>query len=264
MKNRLGLVVLIIVCAVLSIALIWTQKQSVQRAGADEVRIGNYSNQLVATTASLDQQRQVSTALEGDLNRQREAFAQLTNSYTQVTANLGKTEASLQSVRQVLATREARINDLESQNQALDQRAVDLSGAITNLTAQIEDTRNKLAASEGDKAFLERELQRLMAEKADLERQFNDLNALRVQVAKLKEELNVSRRLQWIREGLFTRADQKGAEQLMQKNSAPTETKPATYDLNVEVSADGTVRVIPALTNPPAAPPAGAKTKRSP
>jgi hypothetical protein len=80
---------------------------------------------------------------------------------------------------------------------------------------------------------------------------------LRAQVAKLKEELNVSRRLEWIRKGLFPAGEQKGASLLIQGANAPK--KPAkpegNYDLNVEVSADGSVKVIPPLTNAPAAPP---------
>ncbi len=49
-----------------------------------------------------------------------------------------------------------------------------------------------------------------MAEKAELERQFNDLAVLRAQVSKLKEELSVARRLEWIRQGLFASTEQRG------------------------------------------------------
>ena len=55
-----------------------------------------------------------------------------------------------------------------------------------------------------------------MAEKAELERQFNDLAVLRAQVSKLKEELSVARRLEWIRQGLFASTEQRGAQKLMQ------------------------------------------------
>jgi hypothetical protein len=124
------------------------------------------------------------------------------------------------------------------------------------LTTQIEETKRKLTASEGEKGFLEKELKRLMAEKAELEKQFNDLAVLRAQVSKLKEELSVARRLDWIRQGLFASTDQKGAQKLMQGPAASSQAKPApkpSYDLNVEVSADGSVKVIPPLTNRPAA-----------
>jgi chromosome segregation ATPase len=258
MNNRAGTIVLVLICVGLIIGLIWSQKHAADRRSKDEYRISIYSNQVVQTTASLDQQRQVNTSLESDLKKQRDAYSDLTNTFTEVSGNLEKSEASLKAAQQEAARRDTRIADLESQNQALDQRAIDLSAAITNLTTQIDDTRKKLAASEGDKAFLEKELERLISEKAELERQFNDLAVLRAQVAKLKEELNISRRLEWIRQGLFARADQRGAEQLMQR-AAATNRQPReqpAYDLNVEVSADGSIKVIPALTNKPAAAPA--------
>src|SRR5207253_5788667 len=109
--------------------------------------------------------------------------------------------------------------------QALDKQAIDLSASITNLTLQIADTQKRLDASEGDKAFLEKELKRLMAEKAELERQFNDLTVLRAQVSKLKEELSIARRLEWIRQGLFASTEQKGAQKLMQGVTATPQAK---------------------------------------
>ena len=93
-----------------------------------------------------------------------------------------------------------------------------------------------------------------MAEKSELEKQFNDLAVLRAQVSKLKEELSVARRLEWIRQGLFASTDEKGAQKLMQGHAAaPVKASKPSYDLNVEVSADGSVKVIPPLTNRPAA-----------
>ena len=122
--------------------------------------------------------------------------------------------------------------------------------------ALIADTQQKLAASEGNKAFLEKELQRLMGEKTELEKQFSDITVLKAQLAKLKEELSIARRVEWIRNGLFASSDQKGAQKLMQGISAPSAQPKApksNYDLNVEVTADGSVRVIPPATNSPAA-----------
>jgi len=255
MKNRLVFLILILVCVGLTVALIMTQSQATKQQQTAVDQITTLSNKWEETSAKLEEQRKVNTDFENDLKAQRDNFGKLTNAYTDLSGKLEKTEATL---KDEVAKRDARIADLESQNQALDQRAVDLSFAITNLTSQIEDTQKKLAASEGDKAFLEKELQRLMSEKAELERQFNDLTILRAQVAKLKEELNVARRLEWIRQGLFAKAEQKGAQQLMQPNTpafaaaAAGAAKPPAqpqYDLNVEVSADGTVRVIPPATN---------------
>lgn len=255
MKNRMGLLLLIVICVGLTVALIVTQTQSAREQQTSLESIVTFSNKLDKTTYDLTEQRQVNTLLTNELDASRAQSASLSNQLTQVSDNLAKTEATM---KEEIARRDTKIADLENQNQALDQRAVDLSSAITNLTSQIEDTQKKLAASEGDKAFLEKELQRLMAEKAELERQFNDLTVLRAQVAKLKEELNIQRRLDWIRQGIFARAEKKGAEQLIERtpptvaSAAPASSagkSQPTFDLNVEVGADGSVRVIPPQTN---------------
>jgi chromosome segregation ATPase len=262
MNNRVGLVGLVLVSAGLLLGLIWSQKHAADQKSQDADSISNFSNQWVQTSATLMQQREVNTSLESDLKQQKDAYQNLTNAFTEVSANLDKSEASLKAARQEVARRDAKISDLQSQNQALDDRALDLSTAITNLTSQIDETKRKLAASEGDKAFLEKELQRLITEKADLERRFNDLALLRAQVSKLKEQLNISRRLEWIRQGLFARTDRRGAEELMNK---PVFVNPPTldqhpYDLNVEVGADGSIRVVPASTNKPSAGPEAPST----
>jgi len=262
MKNRIGVLVLVLVlvCAGLGIALI-----AIKRQAADEqVRLTeknvDLSNSLVRTNEALELQKQVNAALESDRDKRMKEAAALTNRYVeslatlaQVSNNLVKTEVALKASQEETAKRDVKIADLEAQNQTLDKQAVDLSTAITNLTTQIEDTKRKLATSEGEKGFLDKELKRLMAEKAELERQFNDLAVLRAQVSKLKDELSVARRLEWIRQGLFAATDQKGAQKLMQGTApAPAKAPKPAYDLNVEISSDGSIKVIPPLTNRPA------------
>lgn len=254
----MGIIILTIVCVGLAIALVVTQSNAskdLQKAQQDSLY---NSNHWVQTTAQLDEQRNVNTSLTNDLAARVQDLVTLTNQIVETSNTLSKTEDSLKAAQDEVAKRDSEISDLEAQNKAMDQRAMDLTNSISNLELQINDTQKKLAASEGDKAFLQKELQRLMAEKAELERQFNDLKVVRAQVAKLKEELDISRRLAWIREGIFAKAEEKGGEQLMQKSrppAAPGSAKPAppkpSYDLNVEVNSDGTVRVIPPLTNTP-------------
>ena len=265
MKNRIGVIVLALVCIGLGIALIAIKKQASEQQHQDADKIDALSNNWTQTRAKLDEQTQVAAMLEKDIEGQRKAFGELTNNFSLVSANLSETSSkltqtatALEASQKEVAKREAKITELETQNQQLDKQALDLSTAITNLTVQINDTQRKLAASEGDKAFLEKELKRLKADKAELERQFNDLTVLRAQVAKLKEELNLARRIEWIRQGLFANSDQKGAQKLMQgltpAHTAPAQVPKPAYDLNVEVNADGSVKVIPPVqTNSPAA-----------
>jgi len=263
MKNRIGVIVLVLVlvCVVLGIALLSIKKQAVEQQRDLTEKNGVLSNNLVMTSDQLEQHKQVIANLYAERDKRAKETETLTNKYVaslgtlaQVSNTLAKTEVELKASQAETAKRDAKIAELEAQNQALDKQAVDLSTAITNLTSQIEDTKRKLATSEGEKGFLEKELKRLMAEKAELERQFNDLAVLRAQVSKLKEELSVARRLEWIRQGLFASTEQRGAQKLMQGPAATQVKAPKpAYDLNVEVNADGSVKVIPPLTNGPAA-----------
>ena len=264
MKNRLGIIILTLACIGLAIALVMNQSAATKDHQTAVFQIMNQSNGWVQAEEKLEDQRRQNVGLTNDLASRIHDLAALTNQIIETSNALAKSEDSLKAAKDEVAKRDAQIADLEAQNKQLDDKAADLSNSITNLQTQIEGTQKKLAASEGDKAFLEKELQRLVAEKTELERQFNDLKVLRTQVAKLKEELNVSRRLAWIREGIFSRADQKGAQQLTVKStpafgpgSNPTNipaAKPSNYDLNVEVNSDGTVRVIPATNSPAVAP----------
>src|SRR2546421_5767311 len=253
MRNRMGMVVLVAICVVLGIALITIKKQAADEQHRDVDTIGTLSNKWVQTSATLEEQKQVSAMMEKDLEGQKKAFGELSNNYSQVSGNLSKTEASLKASQEQVARLETKTTELETQNQALDKQASELSTALTNLTTQIAATQKKLSASEGDKAFLEKELNRLMTEKAELEKQFNDLGVLRAQVSKLKEELSIARRIEWIRQGLFASTDEKGAQKLMQGLAAPQAKAPpkSNFDINVEINADASVRVIPPHTNRP-------------
>jgi chromosome segregation ATPase len=246
MKNVIGVVILAVLCIGLGVMLFSTKKRAEVEKQKDVETILNHSNQWVKTSLDLDEQQQVNRLLTNDLTAARAEFATLTNKYTEVVSTLGQTEASLKASQSAVAERDAKISALEN------EKAVDLSAALTNLTTMIVETQRKLDASEGDKAFLEGELKRLLAEKAELERQFNDLAILRAQVSKLKEELSIARRLDWIRRGIFAADEQKGATRLMNHKSTTPTANSSQYDLNVEVESDGSVKVISPLTNAPA------------
>jgi hypothetical protein len=118
-----------------------------------------------------------------------------------------------------------------------------LNTSIGKLGKLITETERKLTASEGDREFLLKELKRMQVEKAELERQFNDLSVLRTQVAKLKEELSISRRLEWMRMGLYGASEKKGAERLM-AGSTPPAAKSNNFNLNVELKQDGGAQIV--------------------
>jgi chromosome segregation ATPase len=247
MKTRIGLLSLIAICLGLGIGLLSVRKKAAEQKRQDTASILTLSNNWLETTGKLREQEQVSAMLEKDMESQKQTFTkalgELTNNFTQVSATLNKTEASLKVAQEEIVKRDQKITQLEAQNQALDKQALDLSNAITNLNTQIASVERKLKSSEGEKTFLQGELKRLMAEKAELERQFNDLAVLRAQVSKLKEELSIARRLDWIRKGLYSSTDQKGAQALM--SGLKPKPKPATtnYDLNVELRSGGGAKI---------------------
>jgi septal ring factor EnvC (AmiA/AmiB activator) len=261
MKNRIGVVLLVLVCLGLGVALFMMRKEATDRQAHDAERIGYYSNEWVSTSQKLDDQTQVAAENEKQLTAKKRAFEDLTNGYTRLStdlteasATLTQTEASLKASQEEVAKRDAKIADLEAQNQSLDSRAHELSQAITNLTQQITDTKKRLAASEGDKAYLESQLKQLLAEKAQLEHQFKDLDVLRAQVRKVKQEIATARRIEWARKGFYG-TQPKGAQLLMQGRMAvrPPQPPPATnYDLNVEINSRGGARILPPATNQPA------------
>jgi uncharacterized protein (DUF3084 family) len=254
MKNIIGFIILIVVCLGLGIALITIKKQAADQQALDEKTIQSFSNNLASTTKDLDEQRNVSSELQKDLATQKKNYEknyeELTNNFVQVSGNLAKTEASLEASQQEVAKRDAKITELENENQSLDRRASELTNAISSLNVEIAETQRKLASAEGDKAFLSKELKRMMADLNEYQRQFNDLTIVKAQLSKLKDQMIMARRLEWARTGVYAAAEQKGAQRLMTGlKAAPHEPERPNYDLNVEIRSDGTTRVIPPLTN---------------
>ena len=154
MKNLIGVIVLAVVCIGLAVALFSTKKQATDEKHRDTETILYHSNQWEKTRADLEEHKQVIQNLEKDIETRKQVFGDLTNKFTDITANLIKTEAALKASQDEVVKRDAKIAALEVQNKELDEKAVDLSASLTNLTAQIAETQRKLTASEGDKAFL--------------------------------------------------------------------------------------------------------------
>lgn len=256
---KAAIVVLMICTLGLGGALLWRHNEAIKLQKSDfEVKL-TLTNRLEETKDKLEEQERLAMYLQTNLNVKSQELSSTSNTLMKVAADLSKTqkeaEAAAAAARAEMAKRDQRIAELESQNDALDKQAIDLKSAITGLEKSIADTEKKLAASEGDREFLLKELKRLQAEKAELERQFNDLSVLRAQVSKLKEELSIARRLEWIRMGIYGMQNQKGAEKLMQAAASPT--SPTPYNLDVELKQDGSATIISGQTN--AAPKASAK-----
>jgi chromosome segregation ATPase len=252
MKTKVGMVVLIVACVGLFIALFSTKVAMDDRLRKNTDAIIDFSNQLTRATANLDELRQVNLMLTNDLASSRQAALTFSNQFTETYGTLADTKASLQNARDQITSLNSRIADLGSQNQVLDQRAAALTNAIASLNAQIADTEQKLAGAETNNVFLEKELQRQTAARSELESKFNNLSTVRAQVKKLKADLFIARRLEWMREGSDPGLQQKGGQLLMQRTAPTNSARPPHYDLNVEVSSDGSIHVIPLPASAPA------------
>lgn len=253
MKMKIGVVILAAVCVGLLIALIATKKAADDQRTKDEAAINDFSNQLVTAHGSIDELNQDNLVLSNYLTTSRTEYADASNSLVETSNTLAAATTSLQGAEDQITNLTSRISDLESQNKALDEQAGSLSNNIATLNAEIADTMLKLATSETNNTFLTDELQKQMAQKAALEHRFNDIDEVRAQVKKLRDELFSARRLQWMSSGSNPSTPPKGGEILMKRTPPPASTaRSPQYDLNVEVGSDGSVHVIPPATNSPA------------
>jgi DNA repair exonuclease SbcCD ATPase subunit len=248
---KAAIIILVILSLGLGGALFWRHTTATRDKKVDVSEKTYLTNQLNETRGKLDERDQLASFLQKNLDDSQQRLSEKSNELVRVSGTLAKTQqdaqAAAESAKAEMAKRDAKINELEAQNTALDKQANDLKGAIGNLEKSIAETEKKLAASEGDREFLLKELKRLQAEKAELERQFNDLSVLRTQVAKLKDELSIARRLEWIRMGIYGMQNVKGAERLLSTNWAATSE--GKYDLNVELKQDGGANIVPTKTN---------------
>lgn len=251
-------ITIVLIIAALGLGAGWfvTSKKATDERVVAESRIIALSNDVFATTVKLTEQQKVNVHLETTLGQRGEELKLTSNKLTAVTGELAKTEAdakaAAEKAKAELDERNAKITELEGQKDELTKKMDGLNTRITGLAGQIRETERKLAASEGDRELLQKELKRLLAEKAELERKFQDLAALRDQVRKLKEELSIANRLDFIRRSLYG-FEKKGAQALSEGIRSPgTKATNAPVQLTAEVGTDGSAKVS-VSTNAPAA-----------
>jgi hypothetical protein len=254
MKIKVIIAILAAICLALVIATFAVKKHGDDVHATDLISIEDFSNQVVKADEQIKELGQVNLTLSNDLaNAQQqlvltaEQVVSLSNSLVAATSALADTKNSLASSQELVTNLNARISDLEAQNRDLDNQATALSNQLAQLTVQIEQTRNQLAISETNNTYLQSELQKQLAQKAELEHRFNNLAELRAQIRKMKDEMFIARRVQLER---ADNSNRKGATLLMSRGAPPTTPTHtvSTYDLNVEVGSDGSVRIIPPIS----------------
>ncbi|MCS1407551.1 MAG: Chromosome partition protein Smc [Verrucomicrobia subdivision 3 bacterium] len=251
--------VLGVVCVCLIASLIYRHTQAVKKESASQKKIQEVQTQLEKTSAGLDISQQTNTVLRAELKKTEEVLAQshqqveaLTNDLNQEKA---RAEAAVKETRVALAEvadRDIQIKSLTDDRKNLSNQLSTLNRSMDEFEARIAATELKLTTSESDREFLLRELKRLQTEKAGIERQFNDLSVIRTQLNKLRNELTISRRIEWIRKGLIGRSgNRKGAEILASGFQKPIIQ--TNFNLNVEINQTGGVKIIqqpPPISDP--------------
>ncbi len=193
--------------------------------------------------ATQDAGQQVA-ALEQQLEIATTSLASATNQVTALEAEVVKVAAVAAKAEQEIAVRDAKITELQGERDDLTKQMTGLNEEIVRLETRISSTEGQLTAARGDRAFLLKELTRMQAEKAELERQFTDLVVLREQVSRLQSELAVARRVDLIRSGRYGGQNMKGAQLLRSGQFERESAATGSYDLEVEIKADGSAPVV--------------------
>jgi chromosome segregation ATPase len=252
MNSRIVATVLILLCVLLAAGLIYRHSTATKEKKTDVARISYFSNAWVKSSSELDEVKLVNLSLDRNLITAMEELKTYSNNLLSISANLSqvRSEAKVAADKALteLRQRDTRIATLEGERDTMTRKMSDLTSSISDLETHIADTQQKLEDSEGDREFLLKELRRMQAEKTELERQFNDLALLREQVHKLRDELSISRRLEWIRRGLY--GGLKGGE-LLRRGFASATTPQPSFNLDVEIKREGGANVL-SPTNAPA------------
>lgn len=249
MKTKLGLVILALTCGGMMVALFAVKQAAEERFKKDTAAILGFSNQWMRARTSLDELAQVNLRLTNDLSASRREMLVYSNQLTAAAGTLAITKASLQDACEQITGLTQRVTGLTTRNQALDQRAAAAASAIDSLNAQMAEARQRLAGAETNNTFLEKELQHQTAARIELEGKFNNLPTVRAQVKKLKEDLMTSRHWQWMQAGTDPGLPPRKGGQLQMQSAVPALAHSSRYDLNVEVSSDGAIRVMPVSSN---------------
>ena len=130
-----------------------------------KVQVATYNGTLITLSNSLDESQSVSLTLSNHLAEAESTIALDTEQIT----NLNR-----------------QVAEVELENQALRQHAMDLTNQMAGLTSQIALTGTNLAQANKDHALLENRLRRDVAERLVVERKFYNLSALQAQMERLK------------------------------------------------------------------------------
>jgi len=244
-------VVLSIICVALA-AQVWLRQGPGNRASQEMNALGatvnSLSNEVRETRLKAGEEAKLAAYLQSNLTVKVTELTMASNRLSEAAVALESAQAALKTAQTEAKQGSGRVAELQLQKDELQSKLDELAGSIKTLNAQIAEARRKLAAAEGDRDSLSRELAKLQSEKADLLRQFNDIAALKAQLAFLRDEAAVNQRLTWMSQGVYQNASRKGAEALVARPAAPSLAESPA--LEVEIREKGTPSDEPARSLP--------------
>ncbi len=207
MKQYLS-TILALVCIVLVISLIVMKRGDNAQHENDAGAIAGFSNQLTSAQVQIASCNGTILTLSNRLDGSRSASLTFSN-------HLIEAESTIVLDTEQITNLNQQVAELESENQTLGRRVMDLTNQMASLTRQITLTGASLDQANTNYALLENRLRRDVAERIVVERKFNNLLELQAQMQKLK------------------------------KNPADVISSESIYaGLGVEVKSNGTVHVI--------------------
>ena len=179
MKQYLS-TVLALVCTVLVISLIVMKRGDNAQHENDAGAIAGFSNQLTSAQGQIASCNGTILTLSNRLDESLSASLTLSN-------HLIEAESTIVLDTKQITNLNRHVAEMESENQTLGRRVMDLTNQVAGLTSQIALTEASLNQANKDYALLENRLRRDVAERIVVERKFNNLSELQAQKQKLKK-----------------------------------------------------------------------------
>jgi chromosome segregation ATPase len=170
---------LALACTVLVVSLVVMKRGDKAQHESDTGAFADFSNRLASAQIQIAFCQGTMLTLSNRLDVYQSATLTLSNLLTEAGATIARDAGQITNLtRQVAA--------VESENQTLGRRVMDLTNQMAGLTSQIALTGTNLAQVNKDYALLENRLRRDVAERLVVQRKFNNHSELQTQMEYLK------------------------------------------------------------------------------
>jgi len=187
MSKHLVTIILSIACLGLVAAVLVVKNQEQKELATSANTILDLSNNLLSAQGQVTNLGQFNLALSNSLSADQETTVSLSNQLNDAQYLLGEAQSALTRAQQKVTNLNSQVATLETKRRELEKNAADLNAQMLQLDKQIALTEVSLTQSQTNNVKLEGELKKQVADRAALEQRFNNINEVRAQVQKLKD-----------------------------------------------------------------------------